>query len=263
MEETALKEGADLDLNIPCNEVYETEREMALRCAQIVKETLDKKPDALLCFPAGMSVVSTCEALKEMQDRGEIDFTKANFVSLDEWLDLEDESENCTHFLHKHLYDPLNIREDQLHLFNVHAENFDEECRRIDQYIFDYGHIDLMLLGIGMNGHLGLNEPGGDFNDYAKVVSLSDTTMNVGQKYFSGETKLSRGITLGVHHIFETKRVILQVCGEHKQDIMYTFFHTRPTQDLPATALKLIDGSCVIADKAAAGKILDLVTLMS
>lgn len=259
MEAIAEKKGAELKVNLPDSEIYETERGMARRCAQIVKETLSAKPDALLCFPAGMSVVSTCEELRKMQEAKEINFSKAQFVSLDEWLDLEDESENCTHFLHKHLYDPLGIKENQLHLFNPHAEDLEAECRRIDRFIFDSGHIDLMLLGMGMNGHLGLNEPGGNFSDYAKVVPLSETTISVGQKYFSQKTKLTRGITLGIHHVFESKRVVLQVCGAHKQKIMYKLYHTRPTEELPASALMLMNRACVIADRAAAGRILDLV----
>lgn len=259
LEQISETYGAKLPVEPPPTEIYETEDEMAVRCAAIVKEVLDEKPDALLCFPAGMSVASTCAKLKEMQDAGEIDFSKAKFVALDEWLDLEDESENCSAFLHKHLYDPLGIRPDQLNLFNTHAEDFEAECKRIDEYIFSNGHIDLMLLGVGMNGHLGLNEPGDCFMDYAKVVNLSETTMSVGQKYFKDGMKLSRGITLGVHHIYETKRVILQICGEHKQDIVRKIYTTRPTEDLPATALFLIGGACVIMDKAAAGKAMDVI----
>ncbi len=256
MEDAAVLNGAQLPEKSPRKVICETEHDMAVQCAEIVKETLEKKPDALLCFPAGMSVVSTCEVLLEMKKRGEIDFSKARFVSLDEWLDIEDETENCTNFLRKHLYGPLQIREDQMTLFNTHAENFEEECKRIDDFIFACGHIDLMILGIGMNGHLGLNEPGGDFSDYAKVVELSETTKNVGQKYFEGGMKLTRGITLGMHHIFETKQVILQICGAHKQDIVWRLFHTRPTEDLPATALAMMDGAQVIMDKEAAAKIL-------
>lgn len=247
-----------MPMNHPVTEIYSSEEEMSRRCAGIVRDTLQNKPEALLCFPAGMSVVGTCRILKEMQDRGEVDFSKASFVSLDEWLDLEDESENCTHFLYKHLYGPLGIREDQLHLFDTHATDLEAECQRIDRFIFDSGHIDLMLLGIGMNGHLGLNEPGEDFSDYAKVVELSETTMNVGQKYFSDSMKLTRGITLGVRHMFETRKVVLQVCGAHKQDIMYQLFTTRPSQDLPASALSLMDGSMIIMDRDAAEKIADL-----
>lgn len=242
-------------MKIPKTEVLDSEYEMSRRCAQIVKETLERKPDALLCFPAGMTVVNTCRILKEMQEEGGADFSKARFVALDEWLDLEDESENCTHFLRKHLYGPLHIREDQMTMFDTHAEDFGKECERIDRFIFDAGHIDLMLLGMGMNGHLGLNEPGCDFNDYTKVVALSDTTKNVGQKYFADGMELTRGITLGMRHIFETKKVILQVSGRHKQDIVYRLYHTRPTMELPASALMLIDGAEVIMDQDAADKV--------
>lgn len=258
MEHNAELFGAKLPVNIPKTEVLRNELEMSRRCAEIVKATLAKKPDALLCFPAGMTVVKTCEILKEMQDKGEIDFSKAKFVSLDEWLDLVDESENCTNFLKKHLYGPLGIKEEQMHMFNTHAIDFEEECKRMDQFIFDEGHIDLMLLGMGMNGHLGLNEPGADFMDYAKVVSLSETTMNVGQKYFSDGMKLTRGITLGVHHIFETKKVILQVAGKHKQDIVYQLYHTRPTMDLPASVFMLLNNADIIMDQDAAAKVMDL-----
>lgn len=258
MEETAERLGAKLEVKIPATEVLPNNDEMSRRCAQLVKECLEKKPDALLCFPAGSTVVRTCEILKEMQDKGEIDFSRADFVALDEWLDLEDESENCTSFLKKHLYDALGIKPEKMHLFNIHAENLQEECKRIDQFIFQRGGIDLMLLGLGMNGHLGLNEPGGDFMDYAKVVELSETTMNVGQKYFSGPMKLTRGITLGVHHMFEAKQVILQVSGKAKQDIVEKMYRAQPTDQIPGTVLKLLPGGLVILDEDAAAGIKDL-----
>lgn len=258
MEEIAQNLGAKLEIKIPKTEVWPDHEGMSARCAQLVKECLEKKPGALLCFPAGNTVIRTCEILKEMQENGEIDFSQAEFVALDEWLDLEDESENCTAFLRKHLYDALGIRPEKIHLFNIHAADLQEECRRIDQIIFDHGGIDLMLLGLGMNGHLGLNEPGGDFTDYAKVVELSDTTMNVGQKYFSKETKLTRGITLGVHHMFEAKQVILQVSGEAKKDIVEQMYRTQPIDKLPGTVLKLLPGGMVVLDEAAASGIKDL-----
>ncbi len=258
MEEIAQGLGAKLEIKIPKTEVLADYEAMSLRCAQLVQACLAEKPNALLCFPAGNTVIRTCEILKEMQEKGEIDFSQAEFVALDEWLDLEDESENCTHFLRKHLYDVLQIAEEKMHLFNIHAENLQEECKRIDRIIFDRGGIDLMLLGLGMNGHLGLNEPGGDFTDYAKVVELSETTMNVGQKYFSKETKLTRGITLGVRHMFEAKQVILQVSGDAKKDIVEKMYHAQPTDKIPGTVLKLLPGGLVILDEAAAAGLEDL-----
>lgn len=260
MEETAVKLGASLPIKIPDTEVLEDYEAMSARCAELVKECLEKNPHALLCFPAGSTVVGTCEILKKMQDRGEIDFSGAEFVALDEWLDLEDESENCTNFLRKHLYGALGIRPEKMHLFDIHAKDLEKECARIDGIIREHGGIDLMLLGLGMNGHLGLNEPGGNFEDYAKVVELSETTMSVGQKYFSGPTKLTRGITLGVHHMFETEQVILQVSGTAKRDIVEKMYRTQPTDRIPGTVLKLLPGGKVILDRAAAAGIEDLLS---
>ena len=115
-----------------------------------------------------------------------------------------------------------------------------------------------MLLGVGMNGHLGLNEPGGDFGDYAKVVDLSPTTMEVGQKYFTGGMKLTRGITLGVRHMFEAGMVILQVGGSHKAEIMEKVFRTPPTEEIPATVLKLVPNGVIVIDRDAAANVTDL-----
>ena len=184
MEETAEKLGAKLDVRTPKTEVLPDYEELSNRCAQLVKECLAQKPDALLCFPASDGIVRTCQMLKEMQDKGEVDFSRTHFVALNEWLDLEDDSESYAGFLKKHLYDALGIEAERLYLFDVHAENLQEECKRINQIISDHGGIDLMLLDLGLNGSIGFNEPGGDFMDYAKVVELSDATKEAGQKWF-------------------------------------------------------------------------------
>ena len=245
-------------INLPRTEVVTDAAALSQRCAEFVRECLQSKPDALLCFPAGSTVIGSCEVFIDMNNKGEIDFSHANFVALDEWLDLEDDSENCTNFLRKHLYGPLDLREDQLHLFNTEAPDLDAECRRIDDYIFSQGGIALMLLGLGMNGHLGLNEPGSSFDDYAKVVDLDQTTAEVGQKYFSGPMTLSRGITLGIGHMFEAKEVILQISGSHKQDIVHEMYTTPATPDLPGTVFQELPHSLVILDEKAAARITDI-----
>lgn len=260
MEKIAEKMGADLPITIPETEIYEDEECLSRRCAELVQECLKNKPDALLCFPAGSTVVRTCEILCEMQSKGEIDFSQADFVSLDEWLDLEDDSENCTHFLYKHLYGPLKIKPEKLHLFDVQAEDRVAECKRIDDFIYSKGGIDLMLLGLGMNGHLGLNEPGCDFDQYSMVVDLSDTTRNVGQKYFSAPMQLTKGITLGVRHMFESKLVVLQVFGAKKREIVEKMYRMAPSNEVPGSILKLLPGGLVILDSAAAEGIQDLIS---
>lgn len=229
---------------------------MSQRCADLICGAVKAKPDLLLCLPAGNTAVRTYQILKDCSDSGETDFSRANFVALDEWLDLEDESENCTAFMVRNFYGPLHIEENRIHLFDIHAENLEDECKKIDRFIFENHGIDLMLLGLGMNGHLGLNEPGSSFESYAKIVTLDPVTQNVGQKYFSKPIRLSRGITLGIRHMFEAKQVILQAGGKAKADIVKKICQSKPTPMLPATVMQLLDNGILVLDRDAASGIL-------
>lgn len=256
MEEKAMELGAVLPRKIPTTYVEEDFEAMSRKSAELIADCVRSKPDALLSLAAGSTAARTYEILAQMAQKGEIDFSRTQFVALDEWLDLADESENCQAFLRKHFYGPAGIPDERITFFDVHATDREQECKRVDQVIFDHGGIDCMLLGIGMNGHLGLNEPGRTFNSYAKVVELDPITTQVGQKYFSDGMKLTRGITLGVRHMYETKLVILQAGGAHKKEIIQKMYETPPTEQLPATVLKLLPGGVVVLDQDAAAGIL-------
>ena len=236
----------------------DTYEDMSRRSAQLLAQTISAKPDALLCLAAGNTAIRTYEMIREMSAAGQLDLSLTRFVALDEWLDLPDESENCDAFLRKHFYTPLGIEDDRIHRFDIHAPDLDKVCKGMDEYIFSMGGIDFMLLGVGMNGHLGLNEPGMRFTDHAKVVQLSDTTMQVGQKYFSGGMRLTRCITLGMQHIFECKQTVLQISGSHKAAITEKLLRSDPTEDIPATVLKLLPHGTIVLDRDAASKCLDL-----
>ena len=216
--------------------------------ADVVAEIIANKPDALLCFPAGKTSIGVFEALADMQNSGKCDFSRVKFAALDEWLDLDDESENCTAFMMKNFYGPLNIKPEQICLFDIHNLDRQQMLRDMDAYIFENGGIDFMLLGIGMNGHLGLNEPGISWDQYSMIAELDSVTASVGQKYFSGGMRLTRGVSLGMKHILDTKIVILQVSGEHKKDIVKKLIGCEPSVDLPASALKLMDNAYLYLD---------------
>lgn len=258
MEKTAMARGAVMPLRIPKTFLEADFEAMSRKSAQLILEMLHSKPDALFSFAAGSTAERTYAILKELQEAGEADFSKAKFVALDEWLDLEDESENCDGFMRRHFYGPLGIREEQITRFDIHAEDLEAACKAVDEYIHAQGGIDLMLLGVGMNGHLGLNEPNTDFGLYSHVVELDAVTAQVGQKYFTNGMALTRGITLGVRHMFETKHVVLQIGGAHKAEITERLYRTAPTEELPATVLKLVPHGTVVVDRAAAVNVLDL-----
>jgi 6-phosphogluconolactonase/glucosamine-6-phosphate isomerase/deaminase len=112
-----------------------------------------------------------------------------------------------------------------------------------------------MVVGIGMNGHVGFNEPGTPENLYSHVVDLDDVTRSVGQKYFSDARNLTKGITLGWRHIFEARRVILIATGKHKADIIASSLQGTVTSQIPASLLRKHQGAVFCTDQAAAGKL--------
>lgn len=257
--EAARKAGASVPVSIP-TEILPNEAAMSRRCAELIRDCLAKKPDALLCLPAGNTAIGTYRELVRMVNEGQLDITQARFVSLDEWVGLSGNAveDDCTHFMTRHCYGPLNIQPDHMTLFDPYAEDLEAECRKIDQVIFDNGGVDFMMLGLGMNGHLGLNEPGADFHNYSHIMGLSDVTKTVGQKYFSQQTTLSGGITVGIQHMFEAKQVVLQISGKHKQDIVRQLYTTGVSTDLPGSVFQVLPAGVVIMDAEAAEKIQDL-----
>ncbi|HEX3009963.1 MAG TPA: glucosamine-6-phosphate deaminase [Bacteroidales bacterium] len=233
--------------------VYSDHSTLSLETAARIARIVRQKPDALLCFPAGETSLATFAELVRMSDRGEVDFTKCSFVGLDEWVHLkEKQEENCFHFLQKHLFGPLSITSDQICFFNGEASDLEYECKKTDDYIRSHGSIDMMLLGMGMNGHLGLNEPGTSFDLYSHVIGLDKVTMSVGQKYFSENIKLTHGITLGMKHIRETGTVILQVSGARKKSIVANLLSSEVSTQLPASFLKLLPQAYLLLDREAA-----------
>lgn len=257
MERIAIKEyGLNLERKqIETITLTKDLEEGARVCANLLKEVLDKKPSALLCLPAGNSAISTYKELIRLHKEGEIDFSQARFIALDEWLYLEDDRENCRHFLKKNFFDPIHADESRVYFFDQNPKSEAEECRRADAYIREHGGIDFMLLGIGMNGHLGLNEPFVDWDSYTIVTELDSVTKSVGQKYFSDNAPLSKGITLGIRHMFETRKVVLQVFGDYKADIVERLFDSYIDFDLPASALKLMSNATLVMDEGAASKV--------
>jgi 6-phosphogluconolactonase/glucosamine-6-phosphate isomerase/deaminase len=254
MEAIAENLGASLVSHYPPSILCKDSNDVAKTCAGIICGILEKNPAALICLPAGESAKETYGELIRLIRIGKANFEKARFVQLDEWLDLEDESENCSAFMARHFYGPAGIRAEQVTLFDIRGSDLTAACRRMDNYIHDAGPIDLMLLGLGMNGHLGLNEPSVNWDNRAVVVDLDPATKQVGQKYFSGTVNLSRGITLGMRYVFEAKQVVLQVIGEKKSHILKKIYESAPSMQLPGTVMQLLGEGrgVVVLDESAA-----------
>ncbi len=236
--------------------IFDTYQELSAGTAEMIAQLLLKKPRALLCFPAGETSVGTFNHLIDLYKAGQISFSQCKIVGLDEWLNLEDrKNENCFSFLRKYLFDHIDYSDDNLCFFNGESGDPQLECQKTEDFIRNYGPIDLVLLGVGMNGHLGLNEPGSSFSSYSHIVKLDEVTRVVGQKYFSGEVRLTEGITLGLKSIMEAQSVLIQMNGIRKAEIYKQLMTCEISTDFPVSVLKSHPHTLLLVDRAAAGRL--------
>jgi glucosamine-6-phosphate isomerase len=232
--------------------IYKDYNELSVKTAEMIAAIILAKPDALLCFPAGETSVGTFKSLVELNKAKKISFKHSKIVGLDEWANLGSmKAENCYSFLKKHFFDQIDYSPENFCFFYGESSDLTKECIKTDNFIKKYGPIDMILLGAGMNGHLGLNEPGTSFDLYSHIVNLDETTKIVGKKYFSGKVELTAGITLGMKFIMEAKTVILQLNGNGKADVARRLIESEVSPAFPASILKSHPNSFLLLDKEA------------
>ena len=226
---------------------------LSAQAATEIVELVKQKPHAVLCLASGDTPRLAYAMTAKIAADDSVDFTRCTFIGLDEWMGIPPDNEgSCHYFLRHHVLEPLNISNDRIHLFDGLSANPEEECRKMDKVISDKGGIDLMVVGIGMNGHIGFNEPAESFGQYSRVVELGESTRLVGQKYFRQQTSLTRGITLGLSHLLEAKKAILVANGSKKADVIRKALKEKITPHLPASILRNHSNGLVILDRAAA-----------
>jgi glucosamine-6-phosphate isomerase len=159
---------------------------------------------------------------------------------------------SCHYDFQERIFNPLNIPSSQYHLFNALATDLQVECDTMDKVIADKGGIDLMIVGIGMNGHIGFNEPGTKFELRSHVVQLDPITKSVGQKYFDQQMQLEKGITLGFEHLLQSKRVLLLANGASKAEVIKQAIEGPVNIDFPASVMQLHSNGAIMLDAAGA-----------
>ena len=165
--------------------VTENYEEMSQQATEIIIKTFQSQPNGLYCFAGGDTPVKTLQLLCKAHNDKLIDLTQAYYIELDEWVGLDQTNAgSCLAYLNKNLFEPAHIPLDHIHTFNSLAKNLMEECQRANQYISYHNGLTLTLLGVGVNGHLGFNEPGVNPNNYAHIIDLDEITQSVGKKYF-------------------------------------------------------------------------------
>ena len=233
--------------------IYKDYQELSARAASEVIELIKNKPGAVLCLASGDTPRLTCQLITEKVINEKIDLSKCTFIGLDEWVGVPPENEgSCRYFFETLLLKPLNFAPSQIHLFNALSNDLARECTAMDKMIGEKDGIDLMIVGVGMNGHIGFNEPGVSFDNYSHVIDLDDTTISVGQKYFKEPVILKQGITLGLKHLLESKRVFMMANGAKKAEVIKKAVEGKISNDFPASIMRTHPHGVVMTDEPAA-----------
>jgi len=213
--------------------------EMSKMAAEHIIQAVQRKPNALLSIAGGSTPLGMLRYLIEASRENRVSFAECKFVSLDEWVGLGGGDEgSCRSTLDQHFFEPLSIREDQIRFYDGRSPDLEGECEKTDLFVKEHGPIDVIVLGVGLNGHLGFNEPGCEMDTYSHIVELDDVTRAVSVKYFSEQKNLNHGITLGMKHIMESTDVMLLADGDKKAEIVKATALGEMTEQVPSSLLR-------------------------
>jgi glucosamine-6-phosphate deaminase len=225
-----------------------TYRDMSKKAANVIAAQVILNPASVLGLATGSTPVGTYELLAEYCENGVVDFSNVKTVNLDEYYGLDASNEQSyRYFMNKSLFEKINIDISNTHVPNGKAKNIDDECLRYEELISSLGGIDLQLLGIGHNGHIGFNEPCDIFPLKTHCVNLGESTINANSRFFNSIDEVpKKAITMGIGTIMKAKKVLLLASGEDKKEILKKALFGPITPSVPASILQLHNNLTVI-----------------
>jgi len=220
--------------------------------AATVAAFIRANPDTLICLAAGDTPLGAFNELLKMQDAGEVDLSSVYYAGLDEWVGLGPADKgSCYQVMFDNFYTPARIPRSRIHVFDGLA-NPDTECATMNTWLASHGGLALALLGVGMNGHVGFNEPDAPDAADALTVPLDNVTKAVSVKYFDKTQPVTTGVTLGLSALRKARQVLVMASGEKKAPIIKAAFATPPTPSNPASMLQGHRDLVLLLDKKAA-----------
>lgn len=239
--------------------VSETYEAMSKQAAEAVIQLMQSGRRPVICAASGHSPEGLYREIIDRVRKKQLSVDNWLFLGLDEWVGMNAADEgSCRHHLDLELLGPLQVPEARICFFDGRAEDLEAECERIEKFISENGGIDVAVLGLGMNGHIGMNEPGVSVDMRSHVIDLHPITRTVGQKYFKEEKELTKGITLGMATLLEADNLIVVVSGTHKAEITHEMIEGNVSENVPATLLRNHPALKIYLDSDAASKILAL-----
>lgn len=228
---------------------------LSAKAAQIIGALVRRKPDAVLGLATGNSPIGVYRYLVAAYERGELDFSRVSTYNLDEYLPIDPADENSyAAFMHQHLWDKVNVDIANCHIpnGNISMEEAPAVCEAYDNAVRAAGGIDLQLLGIGRNGHIGFNEPDAELIMGTHAVKLTDSTLAANGPLFADPNDMPRhALTMGLGCIFEAKEILLVANGKNKHAAIESLLNDTVTTASPASLLKLHPHVTVICDEEA------------
>ena len=231
---------------IPCKDYAE----MSLITANIIKNTVKANPKCVLGLATGSTPVGTYERLAEMNQNGEISFRDVTTFNLDEYYPIRNGNPQSYHsFMQENFFGHIDISPKNIHILDGETNDPQAECAKFETSIEEAGGIDLQILGIGRNGHIGFNEPNNALNTFTHMTALTQDTMDANSRFFAeGETIPTHALTMGIGTIMKAKKILLLANGYSKKEALERLFSSDITTDTPATMLNLHPDVTVICD---------------
>ena len=233
--------------------VEETYEEMGKKAAEIFCLELNNNPAGVYGFATGSTPLSTYKELINKYNSG-IDFSKMTTFNLDEYYPIKkDNDQSYDYFMRENLFNHINVKNENINIPNGEAVDPEEECIEYEVKIRNMGGIDLQILGIGANGHIGFNEPADYFTSGTNYISLTESTISANSRFFESEADVPRhALTMGIKTIMSAKKILLLVNGSKKSEILKEALFGDITPQVPASILQVHPDVTVVIDKEAA-----------
>ena len=235
--------------------IYVTEdyQSMSRKAANILSAQVILNPTCVLGLATGSSPVGMYKQLIEWYKRGDVDFSEVRTVNLDEYVGLApDHDQSYRYFMQSNFFDHINIKPENTNLPNGQAADLAAECKRYNQVIHSQGGIDMQLLGMGHNGHIGFNEPGDTFDLETHVVDLTERTIEANARFFATPNEVPRqALTMGIKTIMQARKVLLVASGAAKAEAIKAACFGPVTPQVPGSILQMHPDCTLVGDAEA------------
>ena len=226
--------------------------EISERAAELICAQITLKPDCVLGLATGSSPIGMYDRLASMK----LDFSAVTTFNLDEYYPIRhDNEQSYYYFMNNYLYSRVNLRPENIHIPSGECADVERECREYEEKIQASGGIDLQVLGIGMNGHIGFNEPDDSLNTKTHLTDLTESTIAANSRFFESEDQVPKqAITMGISTILAAKKIILLASGKEKRQAISALMRDEINTEIPATMLKVHPDVVLICDREAYGE---------